>query len=466
MTLRPSDGVATCGECGAPLAGDQRYCLECGARHGAPRVDPFATLGFPSERPHAVEAPAGPVARRTPSPRISAALAAATLGVGGLIGAALGPGPAPSVAAAPQRLVALVVPGASATKATPADTTSNATPPPVTRGDARTPSARDSAATTATDPTSTAGATGTGAATKTTTSTTTSTSTSTTGDGPGSTTPATAVPAGTAPAHVWLISVTQLNTSAYAPGGPFADLTGQGTLLSNYTAAAPSAAANEIALLGGQVPTADCDADPTACVLPAGETSLPDQLVSFNLTWKAYVEDATLRCATAPSPRVATSLFTTLRRRDDCAATTAGLDALDADLKDAARTPAFSLLVPADPTASLHDLVARITASEAYKSDGVLVIASDAHPPTGDPNAPLGALVLSPRATAGKVLDAATGPVALLRSFDALLGLDPLAGAAQAPAGALDGVLAAASLSAPTTSTPSTTSTTTTRSSP
>jgi len=29
----------TCGECGAPLAIDQRYCLNCGRRRGAPRVD-------------------------------------------------------------------------------------------------------------------------------------------------------------------------------------------------------------------------------------------------------------------------------------------------------------------------------------------------------------------------------------------------------------------------------------------
>jgi hypothetical protein len=29
----------TCHECGAPLAGDQRYCLNCGRRRGGPRVD-------------------------------------------------------------------------------------------------------------------------------------------------------------------------------------------------------------------------------------------------------------------------------------------------------------------------------------------------------------------------------------------------------------------------------------------
>ena len=35
----PGDDVSdsargTCGECGTPLAPDQRYCLNCGARHG------------------------------------------------------------------------------------------------------------------------------------------------------------------------------------------------------------------------------------------------------------------------------------------------------------------------------------------------------------------------------------------------------------------------------------------------
>jgi hypothetical protein len=28
-----------CEQCGSPLADDQRYCLECGQRHGGPRVD-------------------------------------------------------------------------------------------------------------------------------------------------------------------------------------------------------------------------------------------------------------------------------------------------------------------------------------------------------------------------------------------------------------------------------------------
>src|SRR3954447_9123120 len=123
MTSWPPQMTAACGECGAPLAGDQRYCLQCGARHGAPRVDPLLALGFAPEDPHTdTPAPlaAAPAARRTPPPRLSAALAAATLVLGGLAGAALGPGPAPSVAAAPQRLVALVIPAAAPSAATTA----------------------------------------------------------------------------------------------------------------------------------------------------------------------------------------------------------------------------------------------------------------------------------------------------------------------------------------------------------
>jgi hypothetical protein len=99
--------------------------------------------------------------------------------------------------------------------------------------------------------------------------------------------------------------------------------------------------------------------------------------------------------------------------------------------------------------------VAKITASAAYKADGVLVIVSDAPPPADPaatvPPAPLGALVLSPRATAARTVDAATGPVALLRSIEDLLGLDPLGAAAQATP-ALDGVLAPPAATASTAS--------------
>jgi hypothetical protein len=452
-----------CGECAAPLHDDQRYCLRCGARFGAPRVDPLEALGFEPDVPPVVAAPAAaggdeplPVGRRAPSRRVTAALAAATLVLGGLAGAALGPGPDPSIAAAPSRqVVALVVPQA----APAATTTTDAAPePPEDEGSSDTPSASDASTAdddtdtpTTSDDTSSATTDDSSASDDSGSSddgsgddapSTTTTPSTTTGDDT-ATTPATA---GTAPAHLWVVSLPATDeATAFGPASPLADLVAQGALLSGYAPAAPSSAANAVALLGGQVPTGDCAADITPCVLPAGEPSLPDQVVSLNLTWRAYVEDAAQRCAATPSARVGVSLFTTLTQRGDCATTVVGPEALDADLETIDKTPALSLVVPAAadlPTAAatVHALLAKILASAAYKKDGVVVLAPDA-PPPATPTAPLGALVLSPRATAGTVVATPTGPVALLRSLDQLLGLDPLGAAAQASPGALDGVL-------------------------
>ncbi|HWH95847.1 MAG TPA: hypothetical protein VNT03_18445, partial [Baekduia sp.] len=397
---------------------------------------------------------------------LTAVLAASALVVGGVAGAALGPGPTPSLAAASQRVVALVVAAPSPASPVSTDTgDDDASSPPIDKGDAPAPSGTDGGASSsgqAAHDTSNTPAAG--------TTNTTADDTGAADDGPpaSSTTPAdtTATPAVSIPAHVWVIAIAGADVSSFRAGGPYAALAGQGALLSAYAPAAPSAAANEIALFSGQVPTADCDADLTACVLPAGETSLLDQLASVSLPWKAYIDDAGLRCAPSPNAHVATSLFTTLRQRSDCAQTTTGLDALDADLADADKTPAFGLLVPSDPGTQVAPLVAKVLASDAYKKDGVLIVVPDSRPAAGDPTAPLGALVLSPRATAGATPDTPTGPVALLRSLEQLLGLDPLATAADAPAGALDGVLAPAQSPTPTTSTPSTTTTSTTRRSP
>ncbi|HEV7495235.1 hypothetical protein [Baekduia sp.] len=489
MSPRPPENTATCGECVAPLHADQRYCLRCGARHGAPRVDPLGALGFAVDAearlPGAAIAAGGAFAsggdgtatdsgaaaggRRAPSRRLTAALAAVTLALGAAAGAALGPGPALSVAAAPQRLVALVVPSAAPA---PATTTAEDEPSaPEHEGSSDTPSASDHTSTTdgassASDDSSPADDSSSADDSKTKTTSTSDGDSTTTGAN--ETTTTTKTTAATVPAHVFVISLTQLDATAYSPTSPLADLVARGTLLSNYAAAGPSAAANELALLGGQVPTADCAADLAACVLPAGETSLPDQLRTTNLTWRAYVEDPAQRCAATPSARVGVSLFTTLAARKDCASNVVDPATLDADLAKKTKTPALSLFVPnachdgsATPcadgapagldgaTASLHALVAKITASAAYKADGVLLIVSDAPPPPStDPAAPpatpapLGALVLSPRATAARTVDAATGPVALLRSIEDLLGLDALGAAAQVTTPALDGVLA------------------------
>ncbi|WP_445152564.1 hypothetical protein [Baekduia sp. Peel2402] len=453
MSLRTS----SCGECSALLHADQRYCLECGARHGAPRIDALSELGFePTGDGVAPAVPAAvavqepvPVGRATPSRRLTAALAIATLALGGVAGAAVGPVPEGSIAAAPARVVALVVPQAAPATSDDATATEDDAAPPEDEGTSDTPSAADDDASSddasaASDDSASDDATAEDDTAADDDASDDESPAAADPDSASSTTPSSTDTAGTAPAHVWLVSLPAADAAtAFGAASPLAPLVAAGALLPNYAAAGPSSAANQLALLGGQVPTADCVAALTACVLPAGETSLLDQLSSIQLTWRAYVEDPAARCAATPNARVGTSLFTTLSQRGDCATTTVAPDQLATDLATASKTPALSLVVPST-NESAKAIADQVLASEAYKKDGVLVLAPDAPAPVdpaaapGTVAAPTGALVLSPKATAGSTLDAATGPVALLRSVDVLFGLDPLGAAAQATAGALD----------------------------
>lgn len=99
-----------CAECGAPLAGDQRYCLNCGRRRSGPRVD-YRTYLMPGgmvaqDPPPAPPAasPNDPPADAQPDPgdpeRDYAPLAAvggiALLGLMLLVGVLIGKGDAPS----------------------------------------------------------------------------------------------------------------------------------------------------------------------------------------------------------------------------------------------------------------------------------------------------------------------------------------------------------------------------------
>ncbi|MGA7703719.1 MAG: hypothetical protein WB998_02370, partial [Solirubrobacteraceae bacterium] len=101
-----------CTDCGATLVEDQRYCLQCGARRGRPRLDftaywKPAPLGNPRANGstmsptgiHASESGTSPdgSARGSwpgaPSRRVGGMLCAAVLAAGILAGAALGPTP-------------------------------------------------------------------------------------------------------------------------------------------------------------------------------------------------------------------------------------------------------------------------------------------------------------------------------------------------------------------------------------
>jgi hypothetical protein len=116
----------SCRSCGARLASDQRYCLNCGQRRGDPRIDfrahlpgpPAATNGAVSASP---EPPAvvPPTAQKPQPQRDYTPLAAvggiAVLGLMLLVGVLIGQGSSPSTSTAPQVIVPAEVGGDSAT---------------------------------------------------------------------------------------------------------------------------------------------------------------------------------------------------------------------------------------------------------------------------------------------------------------------------------------------------------------
>ena len=99
-----------CAGCGAPLAADQRYCLNCGQRRGGPRVEYADLLAPEPSPPPAAPEPAVPEPAPEPPRRgadhspLAAVGAIALLGVMLLVGVLIGRGadgagtvPAPSI---------------------------------------------------------------------------------------------------------------------------------------------------------------------------------------------------------------------------------------------------------------------------------------------------------------------------------------------------------------------------------
>jgi hypothetical protein len=109
----PVDGTEQCPSCGAQLAPDQRYCLECGHRRGDPRLPFMDAVVFMDavKKPQASEAPAAPSQQdKRPLMSANASLVAgvATLvlaiGVGVLIGRS-GEGSGSNVAATTPQII-------------------------------------------------------------------------------------------------------------------------------------------------------------------------------------------------------------------------------------------------------------------------------------------------------------------------------------------------------------------------
>jgi phosphatidylinositol-3-phosphatase len=439
-----------CHECGASLAYDQRYCVECGARRGplppaiAQRIGvvPHGGLGQPQtagyERdvsevaadtdPYEVGSLGGPP---MPSLSITGVALMALLAFGVLVGSTLSPAQE-SGAAAP--LVVAVSPLTTASSQPPGAPVS--TPPPSLAAEVNpvptSSTATSSESTPSTTPTST-------------------TPTSTTKNPqPGGGSTAQALPPIT---HVFLIVLSDQGfNAAFGPSSQASylskTLTRQGELLNNYYAVAGGELANEIALISGQGPTAQTAANcplysditpgtvgaqgqvlGSGCVYPRQALTLADQVTANGGAWKAYVENTatsglvqpttcrhpTLGSAdTGQTPNSADAYptwrdpfvyFHTVIDNTTCPTSVVGLDQLAPDLQTASKTPSLAYIVPdrchdgseqpcapgqpsglAAADAFLRKVVPELEGSPVYKTGGLIAITFDQAPQAG-PNA-------------------------------------------------------------------------------
>jgi hypothetical protein len=305
----------------------------------------------------------------------------------------------------------------------------------------------------------------------------------------------------------------------FGPGSPApylaTELVSRGTLLPNYHATAHKSLPNYIALVSGQAPNPDTQADcqifrdllpgllnaegqavGSGCVYPPEVQTVAGQLEAAHLTWRGYMEDM----GADPAREPATCAHPPLNGRDGTQTATAtdqyatrhnpfayfhsiiddqarcdrgvvGLDRLATDLQSTQTTPNYVFITP-DLCHDGHDApcadgspggyqgideflaawVPRITASPAFRADGLLVITFDeaehddsaccneqAGPntpaPGGQSGGPgggrVGALLLGPYARPGRVVQEPINHYGLLRSVEDLFGLPRLGYAAQ-----------------------------------
>lgn len=406
--MSPS-GAPVCAQCGAGLAGDQRYCLECGARHGARPaglariLDGLATSGWtyagarrasaptatsppPSPRRGLASSPQtepAPPPRRglalslaLPGPRVAAVLTLAMLGFGTLAGAAAS-NPAASLAALRHGPLTLLVPAAA-----PAGTTVAATPPPVEAG--TTPEASGAGEPPAPEPAEKASSGG---------GHTKSGSGGHRGSGSSGASTGSKLPP---IKHVFVIMLAdEPYALTFGPESPAPyiahTLEHKGELLTRVYAVAHEELADEIALISGLGPTPQTAADcPTyadiappvpdnegqyttreGCIYPRSSETIAGQLEAKHLNWRLYAEAPGQTTPSArptacwhPAPGAADPTsqtpsgdrFATFRdpfayfdrviHSPACASHDVGIEKLAPDLRSAANTPAFSYIVP------------------------------------------------------------------------------------------------------------------------
>lgn len=323
--------TAVCAECGAALAGDQRYCLECGARHGerSPALTRIlaglssSAWTFAGTQRSAAALPtipaqhgvasrtAAPRPRRRPSPRISwgglgalpgprtaAVLTLAMLGFGTLAGAAAS-NPTASLAALRRGPLTLLVPAqaprpTASVPATPS-IAANATPE-VPASSPQTPVAEPSESSTATNGTRGKSAPSAGSE----------------GSGKASPTATSKLPP---IKHVFMIVLSdEPYALTFGPESPAPyiahTLEHRGELLPRVYAVAHEGLADEVALVSGLGPTPQTEADcptfsdilpsipdsagqytgDTGCIYPRAAETIGSQLEAKHLSWRVYAE--------------------------------------------------------------------------------------------------------------------------------------------------------------------------------
>jgi hypothetical protein len=453
-----------CAGCGAAFSGDQRYCLECGARRGPLPPTVAARIAAILGRDRGKKAPAAKSAGRElpfggymPSPRVAAVLVMCMLGFGVLLGS----GTSQLAQSAGLSSIVLEVASSPPPEESPVEAVAAAPAAGAEAGPLPLP------ATTSSVPFAPAPV-----------------EEATPQEPPVEPTLPPELPeAETLPPvkHVFMIVLGENGyEEAFGPASsaPYLAqaLRGQGELLSNYYAVTSGDLANQIALLSGQGPTAETAADcpsytdivpgtlatggqveGSGCVYPAATPTLPAQLVEKELKWRAYVEDigngaaagAATTCRhpalggpdSSPAPlagdayvswRNPVVYFHSLLDSPECAEDDVGLDRLATDLKSARKTPALSYIVPnachdggelpcepgqpAGPLAAeafLQTVVPEIEASPAYKEGGLIAITS-AQAPQAGPKVDTSACCASPAypdLPAPATTEPATGPV-------------------------------------------------------
>jgi hypothetical protein len=398
--------VSSCPGCESPVVPDQRYCLNCGTRVGERRLDPLALLRArrgtdAAATPPLTEAPELPRSTRPwhgASPRTLAASCLGLLLGGALIGAAFAPGPARSLAAAAGQVVVVTSPVGSSSGSDEPPSASFAPTGPVVPFD---PAPAEPATPAPPEPVPEP----------------------VVEEPPPAEEPEEPVepePEKPSIGHVYLVVLPgqgpvapEEPASPEDPAAPEesvypAKLVKRGQRLTSYEPVGTSSLASRIALISGQEPNpnteADCP-DYEACLFPPETRTLADQLSTWGLEWRAYVEGMDEPCR-RPDPLDPFVYFHSVVDLATC-------DQYVLPLERPDRKAVFSLLALSGPE-QLESSVQPILDSKPYRKDGLMVILFDRAPE---------ALVLSPFVEAGSTNDKPYNHYSLLKTIEDRIGL-------------------------------------------